>query len=195
MIDRVALLKHLRKALHQWLIFLIATAAVPLAIADQNDARLDPLFTALRNAGNANVALFIEQQIWSIWMEGPNQNANRLMRRGMRALQSGELDQALVHFDALVETEPGFAEAWNKRATLHFARGDYGLAMLDIEQTLELEPRHFGALSGLGIIFMEMNEPVAAIRVFYEVLELHPLSRSSQRNVRRLEQQLLDRAT
>lgn len=185
----------LRASLHSTVMVVVAILSAPLAVADQYDDRLDPLFTALRNAGNANVALFIEQQIWGIWMDGPNSRANRLMRRGMRAFQSGELDQALVYFDELVEEEPLFAEAWNKRATLHFARGDYAQAMLDIEQTLELEPRHFGALSGLGIIFMEMNEPVAAIRVFYQVLELHPLSRSSQRNVRRLEQQLLDRAT
>lgn len=195
MIDSLAVRSFLRVLLYKSLMIVMATIAAPLTLADQNDDRLDPLFTALRNAGNANVALFIEQQIWGIWMEGPNSSANRLMRRGMRAFQSGELDRALTHFDELVESEPQFAEAWNKRATLHFARGDYAQAMLDIEQTLELEPRHFGALSGLGIIFMEMNEPAAAIRVFYQVLELHPLSRSSQRNVRRLEQQLLDRAT
>ncbi|MHA7880267.1 MAG: tetratricopeptide repeat protein [Saccharospirillum sp.] len=176
-------------------VFLLVSLCATTARADQNDPRLDPLFAALRNAGTPSVALFIEQQIWGIWMQGPDQSANRLMRRGLRSMRSGELEQALTHFDELVAEAPMFAEAWNKRATLHFMRGDYSQAMLDIEQTLELEPRHFGALSGLGIIFMELGEPVAAIRVFNQVLELHPRSRSSQRNIRRLEQQLLDRAT
>lgn len=175
-----------------WTGLLILALLMPVA-ADQNDERLDDLFDELQNASNAAQSAVIEQQIWLIWTLGPNEEADRLMNRGIRAMRLGEWTLAERLFDELIEQEPEFAEAWNKRATVHYVLGDYTESMSDIEQTLKLEPRHFGALSGLGSIFARLDQPNAAIRVFEQVLELYPHSRSSQQSIELLQEKLLDR--
>lgn len=163
------------------------------AIADQTDSRLNGLFNRLQEAPNAFQSSVIEQQIWMIWTEGPNDEADALMSRGMRAMRLGEWTLAVRLFDELVEKEPEFAEAWNKRATVHYVLGNYSKSMADIEQTLKLEPRHFGALGGLGSIFARLDQPAAAIRVFKQVLELYPHSQSSRESIEVLEEELRER--
>jgi len=171
--------------------FLLATCVN----ADQNDERLDALFEDLESAPGVRISAVIERQIWAIWSQGPTDDSTSQLRRGVRAMRLGELDRALTVFDQLIEQEPGFAEAWNKRATLHYIRGDITLSMADIEQTLVLEPRHFGALAGLGSIFTRLQRPSAAIRAFEQVLDIYPQSRSSQRNLKRLREQIKGLAT
>ncbi len=158
--------------------------------ADQNDERLDPLFDELQSSPGVNVSSVIEQQIWVLWSRGPNEESTRLLRRGVRAMQSGDLESALGVFDRLVDDEPEFAEAWNKRATLHYIRGDLNQSLADIEATLKLEPRHFGALAGLGSIFARLKQPEAAIRAYEQVLDIYPQSTNSQRNLERLQEEL-----
>ncbi|WP_246026304.1 tetratricopeptide repeat protein [Saccharospirillum alexandrii] len=162
--------------------------------ADQNDERLDPLFDELQSSPGVNVSSVIEQQIWVLWSRGPTDEATRQLRRGVRAMQRGDLDAALGVFDQLIDEEPEFAEAWNKRATLHYLRGDISQSMADIEQTLTLEPRHFGALAGLGSIFARLQQPAAAIRAYEQVLDIYPQSTQSQRNLERLRQEIEGRA-
>lgn len=164
-----------------------------LILADQNDARLEPLFERLHEAPDAVTSAVIERQIWRVWSEAPSDSANRLLRRGTRAMQAGSLQTALSNFNDLVEAEPEFAEAWNKRATVHYLLGNYQQSIADIEQTLELEPRHFGALSGLGAIFAQLDQPDAAIRAFEQVLEIYPQSNSSKRSIEQLEEDRLGR--
>ncbi|GGX68407.1 tetratricopeptide repeat protein [Saccharospirillum salsuginis] len=176
-----------------WLAGLALALLWPVA-ADQNDDRLDGLFDKLQDAPNASQSAVIEQQIWLIWTQAPNDEAERLMDRGMQAMRLGEWTLAERLFDQLVEKEPKFAEAWNKLATVHYVLGDYNESMSDIEQTLKLEPRHFGALSGLGSIFARLGQPAAAIRVFEQVLEIYPHSQDSQHSIEQLQEQLLDRA-
>ncbi|WP_169579650.1 tetratricopeptide repeat protein [Saccharospirillum impatiens] len=158
--------------------------------ADQNDERLDPLFDELQTSPGVNVSSVIEQQIWVLWSRGPTEEASRQLRRGVRAMQQGELETALSLLDTLIEDEPEFAEAWNKRATLHFIRGDINQSLADIEQTLTLEPRHFGALAGLGSIFARLRQPEAAIRAYEQVLNIYPQSTNSQRNLERLQEEV-----
>lgn len=172
---------------------LVLTLLWPVA-ADQNDDRLEGLFDKLQDASNAAQSAVIEQQIWLIWTQAPNDEADRLMDRGIQAMRLGEWTLAEQLFGQLVEQEPEFAEAWNKLATVHYVLGDYNESMSDIEQTLTLEPRHFGALSGLGSIFARLGQPAAAIRVFEQVLEIYPHSKNSQQSIERLQEQLLDRA-
>lgn len=162
--------------------------------ADQNNERLDVLFEELGSSPGIRLSAAIEEQIWTIWSQGPTEDATRQLRRGVRAMQQGELETALSLFDGLIDQQPGFAEAWNKRATLHYIRGDITQSMADIEQTLTLEPRHFGALAGLGSIFTRLQQPAAAIRAFEQVLDIYPQSRSSQQNLERLQQQVESRA-
>jgi len=172
----------------------LALALLCPAAADQNDDRLDSLFDKLQDAPNASQSAVIEQQIWLIWTQAPNDEADRLMDRGIQAMRLGEWTLAERLFDQLVEQEPEFAEAWNKLATVHYVLGDYNESMSDIEQTLTLEPRHFGALSGLGSIFARLGQPAAAIRVFEQILEIYPHSKNSQQSIEQLQEKLLDRA-
>lgn len=170
---------------------LISALALMLSLpatADQTDNRLDPLFTALRKAPDAATAAAIEQKIWIVWIKGPNEEADALMLEGMEALKREELELALKRFTELVKKEPNFAEAWNKRATVHFLMDNYTKALSDLEETLKLEPRHFGALSGLGTIFAELDQPHPAIQVFERVLEIHPNAKGVKQRIRKLEE-------
>jgi tetratricopeptide (TPR) repeat protein len=143
--------------------------------ADQTDPRLDRLFDKLRQAEVFSIAHATEQRIWAIWHERPDQPAvAETMAHGLRAMRESALDAALDAFDTAVGLAPDFAEAWNKRATVHFLLGDYPASIADIRRTLELEPRHFGALSGLGLINLRLDRKVEALEAFEAALEVHP---------------------
>lgn len=180
-------------SVHRWSLSLLLVLFAGISAADQFNVRLDPLFARLQRAPDAVTSAMIEQQIWRAWNEAPNDAAGRLMRRGTAAMQAGQLETALSNFNELIETEPEFAEAWNKRATVHYLLGNYQQSIADIDQTLALEPRHFGALSGLGAIFAQLEQPNAAIRAFEAVLEIYPQSNSSKRSIERLEANLESR--
>ncbi|MDG2033367.1 MAG: hypothetical protein P8J29_05475 [Rhodospirillales bacterium] len=96
------------------------------------------------------------------------------MTAGILAMNSGKLDAALVLFDELVGLKPDFAEGWNKRATVFYPMTSYGASMRDIARTLELEPRHFGALSGFGLINQAIGRPEVAVMALEKALENHP---------------------
>jgi tetratricopeptide (TPR) repeat protein len=102
------------------------------------------------------------------------------MERGIKLLNSNNLDEAMVVFNSLLDQAPDFSEAWNKRATIYFLMGDFEKSMQDIQSTLALEPRHFGAISGLGLIFNALERPENALKAFRRVQEIYPLSRSAK---------------
>ena len=158
---------------------LVALAAAYLATgpiaarAAQDDPRLDGLFQKL-NAGSDEEARGIERQIWQIWVEHKNPEVARLMRRGMSALNEDDAQQALDDFGRVVRADKNFAEGWNKRATVEFVMGDFDASVADIERTLALEPRHFGALSGLGQIYLAMNKKAQALKALRAALAIDP---------------------
>lgn len=152
----------------------LSMIALAPAAADQTDPRLDGLFARLQSTDRPGEAQALEQRIWQIWIESDDPKENRLMALGIRAMSLRRLPQALERFDRLVEVAPEFAEAWNKRATVHYLMGNYGASVRDIQRTLALEPRHFGALSGLGLIYDALEEPAAALRSFEAALEINP---------------------
>ena len=98
--------------------------------------------------------------------------------------------EAMVAFNRLIESFPNYAEGWNKRATLHYVLGNLGASVTDIEKTLELEPRHFGALSGLGMVFIQRKELSKAKRAFEDLIEVHPNSPNAKKNLELVEEQL-----
>lgn len=165
------------------------------APADQNDRRLDGLFERLHATGDAAESRGIEQEIWRIWLESDDAVVDRLMRQGMAAMGLRRLELALERFDRIVERAPEFAEGWNKRATVHYLMGDLQASVLDIERTLDLEPRHFGALSGLGLIYDAIDEPRAALRSFEAALRLNPHLEGTRERIEALRRELRGRPT
>ena len=112
--------------------------------------------------------------IWFIWSRSPSAGASLMLRQGTQYMNEGKHEAAQANFDAVVELAPDFAEGWNKRATVRYLMGDYQGSIDDIKRTLALEERHFGALSGLGLIYDSLNEKEAAIDAFRAALEINP---------------------
>jgi len=165
----------MRRSLRAMLVALSMAASAPgLAMADQTDPRLDDLFARLQATDQPGEARALEQRIWRIWIRADDPVANRLMAQGIRAMTQRRLPEALERFDRLIDHAPQFAEAWNKRATVHYLMGNDAASVHDIQRTLALEPRHFGALSGLGLIYDALDRPDAALKSFEAALELNP---------------------
>ena len=135
---------------------------------------LDFLFGALKAAPDADTAKQVEARIWAQWMASGSDTANLLMTRAKTAIDSKDLDLAIELLDAIIKIKPDYVEAWNRRATIRYMRKEYGDALLDIRQVLTREPRHFGALSGLGMILQEFGDDKGALVVFRRVLEINP---------------------
>ena len=142
--------------------------------ADQNDAALIGLFARLQAAETVQEAAPIEAQIWQIWSHLGEPRIDRTMAVGIAAMNAAAYEVSLRAFDKIVVAAPGFAEGWNKRATVNYLMGNLDASMHDIQQTLAREPRHFGALSGMGLIFDIIGAPAAAVRVLERALALHP---------------------
>ena len=169
-----------------WLIMTGLYLISPSANADQTDARLDPLFAQLKSITDHRHATELSNLIWAIWLEVDDIEARQRLHDGMIAMDQGEFESALQHFSSLIQRSPGFAEGWNRRATLHYLRGDYASSARDIKQTLLLEPRHFGALSGLGLIMIRLREPDAAIIAFEKALAVNPHAANVRYHLKRL---------
>ena len=144
------------------------------ASADQEDPRLDRLFAVLQTTEDDERVRAAEALIWSIWIESEDATVAALMQRGIVAMSRRQLRRALDIFDDMVGQAPEFAEGWNKRATVHYLMGNLEESVADVEVTLDLEPRHFGALSGLGQIELIRGDEPAALAAFESALEVHP---------------------
>ena len=149
-------------------------AAGPEPRAAQDDPRLDDLFERLHATADPAEAWLIQSHIWAIWLDGHDDALNALMHGGAQAMQAGDLDAAIGRFTHLIEVAPKFAEAWNKRATAYYMIGRYDDSIADCMKTIELEPRHFGALSGLGLIHGARDDDEAALFWFREALKQNP---------------------
>ncbi|MEW6449066.1 MAG: tetratricopeptide repeat protein [Pseudomonadota bacterium] len=135
---------------------------------------LDFLFEALKVAPDADSAKHIENRIWALWIASGSDTANLLMTRVKEAVDGKDIDLAIKLLDALIELRPEYVEAWNRRATLYYLKKDYVRAMADIRQVLAREPRHFGAISGLGMILQEFGDDKHALEAFRRAVAIHP---------------------
>ncbi|MEA2870410.1 MAG: hypothetical protein QOF14_5097 [Hyphomicrobiales bacterium] len=135
---------------------------------------LDFLFEALKAAPDADSAKLVEGRIWALWLASGSDTTDLLMSRVKTAQDAKETRLAIQLLDAVVEMRPDYIEAWNRRATLHFANKDYGKSVADIRQVLAREPRHFGALTGLGVIMQELGEEKLALEAFRRALAVNP---------------------
>jgi tetratricopeptide (TPR) repeat protein len=168
----------------------IAALALASAQAAQDDPRLNALFATLKSAKADEEAIAAEQQIWQIWTENKNPEVERLMRQGIAAMAEDDEQGALDKFDAVVKYDKNFAEGWNKRATVEFSMGNYKASVADIERTLALEPRHFGALSGLGQIYLALDRKKLALKAFQDALAIDPHLQGVREAVEKLEKEV-----
>jgi tetratricopeptide (TPR) repeat protein len=174
-----------------WLsaMLMIAVAlAATTANADQTDKRLDDLFQQLAQTKSAREAQEIESAIWALWAQHPDERAQRYMTAGIRQMSEGALHDALISFSRLIEMAPDFAEAWNKRATVEYLLHDFDSSARDIAETLKLEPRHFGALSGLGLVNVALGRAAAAVAAFEMALAHHPHLDGARQNIEMLKE-------
>ncbi len=135
---------------------------------------LDFLFEALKVAPDDVSAKGVEDRIWALWLASGSDTANLLMSRVKSAIEGQDLDLAINLLNSIIELKPDYVEAWNRRATLHYMKKDFGRALGDIQQVLAREPRHFGAMSGLGMILQEFGDEKHALEVFRRALAVHP---------------------
>jgi tetratricopeptide (TPR) repeat protein len=149
-------------------------AKLPHAQKGDPTRNLDFLFEALKIAPDSATAKQIEQRIWALWFVSSSDTANLLMARVRTAVAAKDLDVALKLLDALVKIRPDYVEAWNRRATIHFMKNEYGKSLADIREVLKREPRHFGALSGLGLILQEIGDDKHALDVYRRAVEIYP---------------------
>ena len=155
-------------------LFLIFLSSKPFA--DQNDKRLNHLFDKLIVTEDQLEIEKLTQQIWKIWHEIDDPKMTRAFETGIQMMNLGYYKRSIDYFDEVIMTNPNFAEAWNKRATAYFMMGNFDLSMKDISQTLQLEPRHFGALDGMSLIFIHTNQPEKAIEIYDKMLQIFPYS-------------------
>ena len=148
-------------------------AKLPNVHADRTRG-LDFLFGALKAAPDEASAKQVESRIWALWMATPSDTAALLMTRAKVALEARQLDVALKLLDAVVALRPDYIEGWNRRATIYYLQDDYGHALQDIRQVLAREPRHFGALAGLGMIMRDLGDDRRALDAFRKALAINP---------------------
>ncbi len=152
----------------------IAVSWAGTAGADQHHAALATLLTQLHDTPNSAAAHALEQQIWALWFEAPSAQATSLFEQGRKFAESGALQESLASFERLVKDYPDFAEGWNQRAIVRFLMDDVDGALADVEKTLALEPRHFGALTGRAQCYLRREKPRAALKAFEAALAIDP---------------------
>jgi tetratricopeptide (TPR) repeat protein len=147
---------------------------------------LDDLFSRLESADEAEAGR-IEREIWLEWSKSGSPAMDLLLQRGREAMEAGDIPAAIEHLTALIDHDPAFAEGWNARATAYFMAGEFGPSVDDIAHTLSLNPRHFGALAGLGMIFEQIEQPEKALEAYRAALAIHPHMPAVLESVKRLE--------
>ena len=147
---------------------------LPKAPKGDRGRNIDFLFDALKAAPDAEIAKQVENRIWAIWLASGSDTADLLMSRAKAAIEGKDARLAIQLLGSIIEIKPDYIEAWNRRATLFFATKDYGRAMADIQEVLKREPRHFGALAGLGMILEEVGENKQALEAYRKALAVNP---------------------
>ena len=135
---------------------------------------LNTLFDALKVAPDAQSAKAIEERIWAVWIVSGSDTCNLLMGRARVAADEKDYDLAIKLLNAVVELKPDYIEGWNRRATIYYLKKDYAHSIADIREVLVREPRHFGALSGLGLILQEIGDDKHALEAYRKVLAIDP---------------------
>jgi tetratricopeptide (TPR) repeat protein len=161
-----------------------------LSSEQQREELLDRLFGRLKTAKSEQEAQIVEQSIWRLWMRSGSPTDDLLLEQATKSMTARQYDRALDILDSIIEHSPDFSEAWNKRATVNYIVGRLDRSLADIDKVLALEPRHFGALSGLGMIKRDKGDERGALDAFREALAINPFMPNVREAVKSLEKEL-----
>ena len=167
--------------------------------AEERKNKLEKLFIQLKNTKDLPTAQIIEKKIWEIWSIHPSDDRRgfrltELLTQGSRLMNRGELNKAYELFTKIIATEPDWFEAWNKRATVLYLMNQYQSSLNDIKITLTLEPRHFGALSGQALNYIELRQYEKAIESYRAAQKIYPLLYSATKMIPELQELINDQA-
>ena len=167
--------------------------------AEDEKSELDKLFFQLKNSKNLSSAQIVEKKIWEIWLIHPSDDRRgfrltELLTQGSRLMNMGELNKAYELFTTIIATEPDWSEAWNKRATVLYLMNQYQSSLDDIKITLKLEPRHFGALSGQALNYIELKQYEKAIQSYRAAQKIYPALDSAKKMIPELQELINDQA-
>ena len=154
--------------------WIVPPATSPRAEHGEATPSLDTLFEALKVAPDDESAKAIEDRIWSVWMVSGSDTCNLLMARVKAATDDKDYDLAIKLLDAIIALKPDYVEAYNRQATIYYLKKDYGHSLADIGEVLAREPRHFGALAGLGLILQEIGDDKHALEAYRRALAIDP---------------------
>ena len=161
---------------------------------DKNDM-LNELFEQLKKNNNVSIAFEIEMKIWNIWSRHPtDENLTKLLANGSVLMSEGKLEEAYKIFSAIIESEPDWAEGWNKRATVLYLMGRYQDSLNDIDEVLQRENRHFGALSGQGLVQTKLENYEKAIKSYQAAQKIYPSIKTAKIMIPQLEELIKGRA-
>jgi len=164
--------------------------------AEERESELNNLFKQLKNS-EATKAIEIENKIWKIWSIHPSSDRRgyrltELLAQGSFLMDKQELNRAYEIFSQIILVDPNWSEAWNKRATVLYLLGRYQQSQKDIDEVLKLEKRHFGALSGQGLVQTELKNYEKAINSYKEVQKIYPSMKAPKVMIPRLEELIQD---
>ena len=165
-------------------------AATGQSSQSPGQSRVDTLFAELKRERNEKAAERIAGRIWEEWGRSGSASIDLMMGWSKMAMDARKFDVALDFLDQVVTIRPAYAEGWNRRATVHFMMNNYAKSMADINRTLHLEPRHFGALSGMGQIMRKTGRDDLALEAWRRVLDVYPMMRDAQNEVATLSEEL-----
>ena len=175
--------KDMRKII---LFFLIVLTSY--SFADDRIIKLNQLFEDLK-IENKSISTEVEQKIWKIWSTHPNnEKLTKMLREGTDLVNNQKLNEAIVLFSDLIELDPNWAEAWNKRATVFYLIGEYQKSQNDIDKVLDLEKRHFGALAGQGLVNIELQNYEKAIKSYEDAMQIYPTLKSGKIMIRNIKE-------
>jgi len=162
-----------------WGILIVGLLLSSNANSEERELELNKLFNQLKNNSDASMAFEVEMKIWNIWSTHPSQeNLTQLLENGSNLMTQHKLNKAYETFSKVISLDPNWAEGWNKRATVLYMLERYEESQEDINEVLKLEKRHFGALSGQGLVQIELKNYERAINSYKEVQKIYPSMQS-----------------
>ena len=163
----------------QFIIIIIFSLLLTFSVkANEQQKQLEKLFNDLK-INNFSLANSVEQKIWKIWSTHPNsKDLTMMLNIGSDYVNNQKFDKAVEIFSDVIDLDPSWAEAWNKRATVYYMVGEFEKSQADINKVLELESRHFGALAGQGLVNIELENYEKAIKSYQQAQEIYPSMQS-----------------